>query len=90
LSVPRNDEHIGFSPVARDNESWFSYRYESIHYDVKSPADVSPETKTTLVRKKAMAARIFTGMNLFVLQILFQGRYCTMSVQKKHRHQVQG
>jgi hypothetical protein len=44
------------------------------HCDVKSPADVSPKAKTTLVREKPMATRIFTGMKLLVLQILFRGK----------------
>jgi hypothetical protein len=74
LRCPRNNELIGFSPIARGNEYWFSYRYESIHCDVKFPADVSPETKTTYVREKAMGTRIFTGMKLLVLQILSQGK----------------
>jgi hypothetical protein len=41
---------------------------------MKSPADVSPETKPTLVRKKTLAARIFSGMKVLVLQILFRGK----------------
>jgi hypothetical protein len=74
LNVLRNDEFTRFSNFARGDESWFPCHYESTQCDAKSPDDMPPETKITLVRKKGIATRIFTGMKLLVLQVLPRGK----------------
>jgi hypothetical protein len=59
---------------------------------------VSPETKTTVVGKKGHGAEHFHWNESVgsadpfpgekMQSISFSGRYCKMSVQKKHRRQV--
>jgi hypothetical protein len=66
----RNDESTGFSHVATGNESWFSYRCESIHSYAKSREEVLPRAKTTIATKRAMVTIFFTETKLLVLDVL--------------------
>jgi hypothetical protein len=70
LDVLRNDESSGSSHIARADESWFAYHYESIHCDAKSHEVVPTRTKPTIATKKAMVTIFFIGLKLLIFDIL--------------------
>jgi hypothetical protein len=49
-----NDAFAWFSHVVRGNESWFSYRYQYIHYYIRSREEVRWRTNTTIATTKVL------------------------------------